>query len=136
LRSIGLLDTKPIKVKGMEISPREFFGHLAYPIMKLRPDEKDFTFFQVDVTGKKDDRRVKQSFSLYDEKDMSTGYPSMSRTTGFTCAIMGRMILNGLITNAGVNPPETVGERPEAVKYMLAELEKRGVKLSQNSKTL
>jgi saccharopine dehydrogenase-like NADP-dependent oxidoreductase len=133
LRSIGLFDTKPIKVKGMEVSPRDVFGALAYPMMKLRPDEKDFTFFRVEVTGKKDGGRLTHSFSLYDEKDMKSGYPSMSRATGFTCAIVGRMILEGLITNAGVNPPEAIGERPEAVKYLLAELEKRGVMIDQKS---
>jgi hypothetical protein len=46
------------------------------------------------------------------------------------------MILKGLITNAGVNPPKTISERPDAVKYLLNELEKRGVKLHQNSETL
>ena len=136
LRSIGFFDTKPVKVGGAEIAPRALFGALAYPMMKLRDDEKDFTFFQIWVTGKRDGKKVRHTFSLYDEKDMKSGYPSMSRTTGFTCAIVGRMIAEGLLTQVGVNPPEAIGDSPKSVDYLVEELKNRDVVITQSTENL
>ncbi|MDR1965699.1 MAG: saccharopine dehydrogenase NADP-binding domain-containing protein [Synergistaceae bacterium] len=136
LRSIGLFDNKPVSVKGVEISPRALFGHLAYPMMKLREDEKEFTFYHVKVTGKKDGKGVCHTFSLYDEKDMKSGYPSMSRTTGFTCAIVGRMIAEGMLANPGVNPPEAIGDSPKAAEYLIDELKRRNVIITRSTKNL
>jgi len=60
---------------------------------------------------------------------MATGFPSMSRTTGFTCVIVGRMLAEGMLDMPGVNPPEAVGKNPAAVDRMLAEFKKRNVKI-------
>lgn len=136
LRSIGLFDNTPVKVKDVTVSPRDVFGHFAYPMMKLREDEKDFTFFHIEVTGRKGGKKVQHTFSLYDEKDMKTGYPSMSRTTGFTCVIVGRMIAEGILKDVGVNPPEFVGNNPKAVEFLLSELKKRNVIVTQSTREL
>ena len=136
LRSIGLFDTKPIRVGDAEVSPRAVFGALAYPMMKLGDGEKDFTFFRVRVTGKRGGGRVRHTFSLYDERDMQSGYPSMSRTTGFTCAIVGRMIAEGMLKQPGVNPPEAIGDSPESVKYLIAELKRRNVVITESTENL
>ncbi|MDR2780129.1 MAG: saccharopine dehydrogenase NADP-binding domain-containing protein [Synergistaceae bacterium] len=136
LRSIGLFSNEPVKVGAAEIAPRAMFGRLAYPMMKLRDDEKDFTFFQVWVTGKKDGKKFRHISSLYDEKDVKSGYPSMSRTTGFTCAIVGRMIAEGMLTNPGVNPPEVIGDSPASVEYMINELKRRNVVITQTTEKL
>ncbi|MDR0652969.1 MAG: saccharopine dehydrogenase NADP-binding domain-containing protein [Synergistaceae bacterium] len=136
LRSIGLFDKEPVKIKGVDVSPRDLFGHLAYPMMKLGENENEFTFFQVNVTGAKDGKRIKHTFSLYDERDMKTGYPSMSRTTGFSCAIAGRMIAEGLLDSVGVNPPEHISKSKTATERLINELKKRGVKILQSQETL
>jgi saccharopine dehydrogenase-like NADP-dependent oxidoreductase len=133
LRSIGLFSNEPVKVGNTEVAPRALFGRLAYPMMKLRGDEKDFTFFQVQVTGRKDGKRIRHISSLYDEKDMKSGYPSMSRTTGFTCAIVGRMIAEGMLTRPGVYPPEAIGDSPDSVKYLIDELKRRNVIITQTT---
>jgi saccharopine dehydrogenase-like NADP-dependent oxidoreductase len=136
LRSIGLFSNEPVKVGTAEIAPRALFGQLAYPMMKLRGDEKDFTFFQVRVTGKKNGKRLRHVSSLYDEKDMKSGYPSMSRTTGFTCAIVGRMIAEGMLTDPGVNPPEVIGDSPASVEYLVNELKRRNVVITRSTEEL
>ncbi len=133
LRSIGLFDLDPVDVKGQKVRPRDLFGTLAYPMMKLRDDEKDFTFFHIKVVGRKDGKRIQHTYSLYDEKDMKTGYPSMSRTTGFTCSIVGQMILDGMLTEKGVNAPEVIGNNLKAVEYLIQELKKRNVTVSQST---
>ncbi|MCK7476159.1 MAG: hypothetical protein M0C28_00105 [Candidatus Moduliflexus flocculans] len=40
---------------------------------------------------------------------MATGFRSMSRTTGFPCVIVGRLLAEGILHMPGVNPPEAVG---------------------------
>jgi saccharopine dehydrogenase-like NADP-dependent oxidoreductase len=136
LRSIGMFDNEPVRIKGVDVVPRDVFGHFAYPMMKLGDGENEFTFFHAKVTGLKDGKRVRHTFSLYDERDMKTGYPSMSRTTGFTCAIAGRMIAEGMLTDAGVNPPEYIGRSKAATERLVAELKKRGVTISRSQETL
>jgi saccharopine dehydrogenase-like NADP-dependent oxidoreductase len=136
LRSIGLFDNEPVKIKGQDVVPRDVFGHFAYPIMKLGSRENEFTFFHIKVTGVKDGRRIRRTFSLYDERDMKTGYPSMSRTTGFSCAIAGRMIAEGVLSDAGVNPPENIGKSKVATERFVQELKKRGVTILQREETV
>jgi len=136
LRSFGLFDDKPIMVSGNLVSPRAVFGALAYPMMKLGDNERDFTFFQIWVTGKRDGKRVRHTFSLYDEKDMASGYPSMSRTTGFVCAIVSRMIAEGMMKNPGVYPPEAIGDSPESVEHLIKELKRRNVVITRSAENL
>ena len=129
LRAVGLFGTEPVDVKGVKVSPRDLFGALAYPEMELKPEENEFTFYHVEVTGRKDGRKLQHQFSLYDEKDMKTGYPSMSRTTGFPCVIVGRLLAEGILKNPGVNPPESIGKNHKAVEIFIEELKKRDVKI-------
>ncbi|MPN39410.1 hypothetical protein SDC9_186938 [bioreactor metagenome] len=55
----------------------------------------------------------------------------MSRTTGFPCVIVGRMIAEGILNMPGVNPPEAIGKNHKAVERLTAELQKRNVKIHQ-----
>jgi saccharopine dehydrogenase-like NADP-dependent oxidoreductase len=129
LREVGIFDTEPVDVKGMKVRPRDLFGAIAYPKMKLERGEKEFTFYHVEVTGEKDGKRIQYRYSLYDERDMKTGYPSMSRTTGFPCVIVGRLIAEGILKMPGVNPPESVGKNHKAVEIFIDEMKKRDVKI-------
>ena len=132
LRDIGLFDLDPVEINGVKVRPRDVFGALAYPKMELGKDEKEFTFYHIEVTGTKDGRRLQYRYSLYDERDMKTSYTSMARTTGFTCVIVGRLIAEGILKMPGVNPPEAIGKNQKAVRRVIDELEKRGVKIHQS----
>lgn len=136
LRETGLFSLEPIEINGANIRPRDVFAKLAYPKMELGKEENEFTFYHVEVTGKKDGRRLRYQFSLYDEKDMDTLYPSMSRTTGFPCVIVGKLIAEGILVKPGVNPPEEVGKNARAVEIFIDELKKRNVKIHQDIKEL
>jgi saccharopine dehydrogenase-like NADP-dependent oxidoreductase len=122
-----LFDTEPVDVKGQKVAPRDLFAALAYPKMKLRDDEIEFTFFHVLVTGEKGRKESPGGISLYDERDPRTGYHSMARTTGFPCVIVGRLIAEGVLRMPGVNPPEAVGTCAPAVERFLKEMARRGV---------
>ncbi|MDR3321495.1 MAG: saccharopine dehydrogenase NADP-binding domain-containing protein [Synergistaceae bacterium] len=136
LREVGIFDTEPVDVKGTKVRPRDLFGAIAYPRMRLARGENEFTFYHVEVTGRKDGKRLQYRYSLYDERDMKTGYPSMSRTTGFPCVIVGRLIADGVLKMPGVNPPESVGKNHKAVGIFIEELKKRGVKIHHSIEEL
>ncbi len=131
LREFGLYSLEPVDVKGQKVVPRDLFAAIAYPMMELGEREVEFTFFKIDVTGKKEGKGMRHTFFMYDERDPKTGYTSMARTTGFPCVIMGRLIAEGIVNMPGVNTPEAIGSNPEAVGRFIREMEKRGVKLHQ-----
>ncbi len=131
LREVGIFSTEPIDVKGLAVVPRDLFAALAYPRMKLGEKEKEFTFLQIEVKGTKDRKNVLHRYKMYDERDEKTGYTSMARTTGFPCVIMARLIAEGLVDMPGVHAPEAIGNKPKVVERFIAEMEKRGVRISR-----
>ncbi|MEZ4559653.1 MAG: saccharopine dehydrogenase C-terminal domain-containing protein [Caldilineaceae bacterium] len=60
------------------------------------------------VEGTKDGQRVRHTFDLLDRFDATTGTTSMARTTGYTCAIVARLVADGRFARPGICPPELV----------------------------
>ncbi len=129
LREVGLFSTEPVAVKGNRVAPRDLFAAIAYPRMQLGENEKEFTFLQIEVRGTSDGKELVHCYKIYDERDEKTGYTSMARTTGFPCAIMARLIAEGVVKLPGVHAPEAIGDNPVAVGRFIKEMEKRGVKV-------
>ncbi|MCF7935821.1 MAG: saccharopine dehydrogenase family protein [Synergistales bacterium] len=127
LRDVGMFSLDTIEAGGVKVRPRDVFASLAFPRMTLGEEEREFTFLELDVKGKKDGKATTYRFSMYDERDDDTGYTSMARTTGFPCVIMARLIAEGIVDRPGVNAPEHIGDNPKAVQRFIAEMEQRGV---------
>ncbi len=51
----------------------------------------------------------------------------MSRTTGFPCAIMARLVAQREFQYPGICPPEYIGREHQAYKKVMEELEKRNI---------
>lgn len=128
LRETGFFSQEPMEINGAAIRPIDFTAKLLFPMWKLKEGEKDFTVMRVEVKGKKDGKEASLSYNLVDYFDENTGTTSMARCTGFTCAIMARMVARGQFRHPGICPPEYVGQDPEVFRRLLEELEKRGVK--------
>ena len=73
---------------------------------------------------------MKVTFELIDRYDKLNGVTSMGRTTGFTAAIVARMLGRGEIEGTGVLPPETALGAAR-VKRLLSELRSKGVIVSK-----
>jgi len=127
LRECGLLDTEPIKVDGVEISPRKFLTTLLNPKLKLGEDERDITALRVDVIGKKEGSDAKYVSHMIDYRDMKTGVISMARTTGYTGSIVAQMMCQGKIKEKGVVMPEKLGADEALFGEMLGEYSKRNI---------
>jgi len=122
IRELGLLDLKPVTVKGVKVVPRDAFIAAVSP--QLTKSEPDLVALRVEVTGR-GGRRV--AWQLLDYADESTGISAMMRTTGYSLAITGFMQVDGRISAAGAHTPD------EAVPFRayVDELKKRGVEIRE-----
>ncbi|MBU0623851.1 MAG: saccharopine dehydrogenase family protein [Candidatus Thermoplasmatota archaeon] len=131
MRDLGLFDTNPVDVGGVKVVPRNMAVSVLNKTLR-RGDERDVTVLRVDVAGKKDGNDVERSFVMVDRFDEERGVTSMARTTGYTAAIVARMVARGDIGERGVVPPETaVGK---VFKRFVSELEDREVRIQETSR--
>jgi len=123
IRELGLLGNRPIKVKGVEVIPRDAFIAAVSPQL-TKPDGRDLVALRVEVRGK-DGRGV--AWQLLDYFDDATGISAMMRTTGYSLAITGLMQGDGRISATGVYTPD------EAVPFQayVDELRRRGVEIQE-----
>ena len=86
---------------------------------------------QVIVEGQRDKARLRYVFDMYDEYDRETGATSMARTTGYTCTMAARQVLDGTFTRKGICPPEFIGRTEGCYEKMMSEYKKRNIHLTQ-----
>jgi lysine 6-dehydrogenase len=125
----GLLETEPVDVQGVKVSPREVLHTLLDPKLRAKPGEPDLVIVRVQVIGKKDGRAAKVVVELIDRYDEATGFTAMERTTGWDGSIKAIMNARG-VTPRGVNPAELAVPGP----LYAAELRKRDFSLTETLK--
>lgn len=123
VREMGLLSLEPVRMRGIEIVPRDAFIAAVSPQLS-KPNGRDLVALRVEVTGKNGARVAWQLLDYYDAR---TGISAMMRTTGFSLAITGVMQVDGRISSAGVYTPD------EAVPFQpyVDELKGRGVEIGE-----
>jgi len=131
MRDMGLFDTDPVDVGGVKVVPRDVAVSVLDKTLR-RGDDKDVTVLRVDVAGKKDGKDVERSFVMVDRFDEERGVTSMARATGYTAAIVARMVARGEIAEIGVVPPETAVVK--VFKRFLSELKNRGIRIQETSR--
>jgi saccharopine dehydrogenase-like NADP-dependent oxidoreductase len=126
LKECGLLDLEAVDFEGQKIVPREFLLSMITPRLKPKEGETDVCVMYNTVTGKKDGKRARVSYYMWDEGDAELGFSGMQRVTGFPCAITARFLARDLIKETGIVAPE------DAIKGAVydefaAELAKRNI---------
>jgi lysine 6-dehydrogenase len=123
IRELGLLDLKPVDVKGVKVVPRDAFIAIVSPRL-TKPQSHDLVALRVEVTGKSG---KKVAWQLLDYYDAERGISAMMRTTGYSLAITGLMQVDGRITARGAHTPD------EAVPFgpYVNELRKRGIEIRE-----
>ena len=104
LFELGFKSEEPIVINGQEISPRQFLETLLQK--NLTFNAPDVVLTRVEVSGVAEDTPRKMVYELVDVQDEVSGLSAMMRTTGFTTAIIGQLILEGVIDATGVLPLE------------------------------
>jgi lysine 6-dehydrogenase len=124
----GLLETHPVSIDGQRIVPREFVSKTISERIKLGK-ERDLTLLRVDVTGKRDSRRIHHRYQMIDHYDPRRELTSMARTTAFPCSVAVQMLGQGLIQEKGLTPPELAFKGPLCQKFM-KQLRAKGIKIT------
>ncbi len=122
----GLLETKPIDVDGVKVSPRDVLHVLLDPKLRARPGEPDLVIVRVQARGRRHSQPAQVLVELIDRFDEVTGFTAMERTTGWDGSIKAILNARGL-TPRGVNPAEVAVSGPQYV----AELRRRGFSLTE-----
>ena len=126
IRELGLLELKPVDVKGMKVVPRDLVVAAMGPLL-TKPEGHDLVALRVVAEGTKDGKPKRIGWELVDYYDEKTGISAMERSTGYSLSITGQMQARGEIGKAGVFTPD---EAIPAEKY-ISELGKRGVMIKE-----
>jgi lysine 6-dehydrogenase len=127
IRSLGLLDTEPVDVKGVKVAPRDAFIATVKPKL-TKPNGRDLVALRVVVTGSNNGTKATKSFELVDRYDEKRGVSAMMRTTGYSLSITGLMQVRGQIAPPGVCTPD---ECVPAETY-IGELRRRGIDIKES----
>ncbi|MCI0482728.1 MAG: hypothetical protein L0213_14205, partial [Candidatus Dadabacteria bacterium] len=132
LLDLGVIGNKPIIYQGREIVPVDLFHELIYPIIKFdeAAGDRDITVLQVNASGKSGGRDINVNYEMLDEYDEEHHVTSMAKTTGFTAAIIARILARGAVTKKGIQWPVRI-IKGELFEELLSSLRARGVEVSE-----
>jgi len=136
LREMGYFSKEDMVIKGKKIRPIDVTAQLLFPKWKYGPDEEEFTVMRVIVEGIDKGIRKKYTYNLFDRYEHSTKTASMSRTTGYTCTAIARLIIEGKYKNYGINPPEYFGRNAQSFGEILKYLKTKQVYYNLKEETL
>ena len=121
MRDLGLYDSTPIDVKGVQVVPRDVFIAQVGPKLR-RPGGTDLVALRVLVTGTKDGTPMTRNYDLLDYYDAEHQITAMMRVTGYTLSITGQFMASGALASGVYTPDEVFpGDR------YIAELAARGI---------
>lgn len=127
IRELGLLDLKPIKVKGQDVVPRDAFIAAVSPRL-TKPEGQDLVALRVIASGESNGKHKATTFDLIDYYDPAHGISAMMRTTGYSLAITGLVQARRQVIRFGVTTPD------EGMPYdrYVAALSQRGVNIRES----
>jgi len=131
LKTLGFLDEHPIEVEDARLPPRKVAIKL-FEERLLRPEIKDILVMKVEVSGITGESRKCYVYHLLDHYDQKHGVTAMARTTAYPASILAQLISQKAIEEKGVIPLEKLGVKEKIFDKILAELEKRQVKIVEN----
>jgi len=135
LKECGMLNSTPIKFKGIKISPREFLSHVMTPTLQPLEGETDVCVMWNTVTGIKDGQKMRIDYYMWEEADTEHGISAMGRVTAFPEAIAAVMLGKGEIIKKGIVAPEDAIEG-KIYENFLEELNRRKINILEVSKKI
>lgn len=133
LKTLGFFEEEQIDVDGVAVSPRKLTVKLLE--QKLRkPEVKDIVALKVEVSGVKNGRQTRYVYHLLDHYDEKRGITAMARTTAYSASIIAQLMLKKALKEKGVVPTEKIGLDNALFKLFLEGLEKRGIKIAEETR--
>lgn len=131
LIDLHLLDEEPVRVKGVEVSPRDLFLALGEKTLQYEPGEGDAICQRVEVSGIKDGVQAAYIYEFIDFYDPENDISAMARTTAFPCSIVAQIIARGEFKETGVVHPVKIGWDEELSRRFFTELAKRRINITE-----
>jgi len=130
-RESGFFNQENVEVDGQNVQPLALTSRLLFDQWKMKDGDRDLTVMQVILECKDGKDQVVYQYDLIDHYDEEKNVTSMARTTGYTCTIIARLLLEGIIPLTGICPPEKIGEISGLFEKLLGEYQKRGINLKE-----
>lgn len=130
-RESGFFNQEKVEVDGQGVQPLALTSRLLFDQWKMKDGDRDLTVMQVILEGKEGKDQVVYQYDLIDHYDQEKNITSMARTTGYTCTIVARLLMEGTIPLTGICPPEKLGEISGLFEMLLGEYQKRGINLKE-----
>jgi len=133
LLDLGVIRNESVTYQGREVVPLDFFHELIYPLVRFDESEgdRDITVLLARVVGTKGDSEVCAEYEMVDYYDEEKGITSMAKTTGYTAAIVARMLARGDIEAKGIQWPVHV-IKGSLFQELMSSLRERGVEVTES----
>lgn len=126
---LGLLDTTPVKVGDISVSPRELFHQVVAPKIDF-PQDKDLVVLRTKCIGQKAGKKVELTYDIMDFHDDETNFTAMERTTAYPASIIAIMMAKNQVKKGAISLELAIpGDK------FVQELKKRNIKLTETIKT-
>ena len=132
LRVLGFFERKPVKIRGIEVEPRQLAIELLRGAMS-RGSPEDFLALRVDVKGLSHGKKIHLRYQLLDHYNRGTGVSAMARTTAYPCTSVALLMGRGEIKETGVVTPEKIAQDERLFQFVLGRLSERGVKMKMTA---
>ena len=132
LMQAGFFNEEELNVKGKNVRPIDFTSSILFDQWKAEPGDEEFTIMKIIIKGTENDVPKNVEYLLYDEYDITTQTPSMSRTTGYACNAFANLIINKKFDKKGVFPPELIGNDEACFRFVMNYLKDRGVEYKKS----
>jgi lysine 6-dehydrogenase len=120
-----------LKIKGCEITPREFLIELGEKTLQYEKGEGDLVVQRVNVIGEKNGERTTYAYEFIDFYDEKNDITAMARTTAYPCSIIAQMIARGNIKEKGVIHAGKIGWNLQLAEAFFSELAKRDIYINE-----
>ncbi len=131
LKALGFLDEHPIEIENIQLPPRRVTVKLLEKKLR-RPEIRDVLAMKAEVSGTARGAERCYVYHLLDCYDKEHGVTAMARTTAFPASILAQLIAQKTIEEKGVVPLEKLGIKEKIFNKIIAELEKRRVKIVES----
>lgn len=134
LLDLGIFSSNPINHHGKEIVPLDFFNELVRPLVRFDEEagDRDAMFISIKVVGRSDDADVEVNYNMADAYDEKKKITSMAKTTGYTAAIVARMLARGDIPQKGIQWPVHV-IKEKLFEELFNTLRRKGVEITETA---
>lgn len=129
----GFLSEEPLEVAGQRLSPRAFTEAVLSRAWRLGPQDRDWVFMQVEITGRENNRPIQRLYTL--RVEASEGRSAMAQATAYPAAALANWLLSER-PPAGVLPPEILAQNPRAWDFLVAYLHQRGLVWKEETRYL